>query len=1075
MTKSWNKSNWLIVATRRVSLLLVLLPFVSALFPPADSSVHPVCGGDPVVQLQHPSLMGLYTFNDWITDPKTQTIRNRALPTSLPGGLLPNLTIVDPAVTNFCKNSTGLCCAGGPFGPFGFGTVSGNITGNAALALSGGIVTMAVWFTPNKNQTLHAPISQLIAGMARWSSISDMVTQSPNIGNGIYQNTEVDIALLSTLPGAGATINRMQFEAQVLEKQRVGPFTKPFYDQPMFVFSVYLNNTVSELHSGVVAIQIDDLPQPYETWWDNISINEDYSSYYSPASVVVQYTFRGPSAAGLSRLFLGSCAQNIQTFPFNMCWQGTINMLAIYSTSRIADASLNTLLNGDISMPSSPAVALPSQMTVLQDAIPGSMPFQLATFDYDAVQYNCTGDITVRIIILPKAGTLYYDSTGHGNWVAIPTAPFVLPSTTNFSFVPINGLLQFGAGYAYLTFTASDNGPLLPASPTQANVTFNVMPVDYPPIGTNSTYSIPPDQFLTITLTGTDPDNIPARRNLPGVSGNLSAVVILSLPADGTLTYNAHLIIPLDLPYKITFVRGVQAATLTYLANAPLITQSGQAVTAIDLVKFNVLDGLGLASVNPAFAIINVLNPLQPSPSTAATLQVRTQYDRNFQVPVLNFSTIPPHIVLQLQFWVSGLSLIQLNVTNSLPPTTDPLGIQIVSIPANGILFFNNEPVINNISSLGKPPPLIPIGAVVGTALPDIIFYNSGPITTYQSVASLPVLTAPVLQYFPFNTTVGNNSDSFGYRIVNLVSTFKSAVFQKRFYVNDPPLWFGPSQLKIFPAITNSPTFIPMILLNGDQTQADRFGTLPIQISITISNGDGTVTLAHPELYNNATFSEGTPILSVLTTFTATLAVAAALVSNVTFIPTFFGGESVTFTATDTNPQNGLVYNPSWVVTYNVVLPSNSGTTGTPLLPAWLVDTLYAIGAIAAVALIFLFIWFLFLACGLKRHFARLSSSGGKSGGSGGGNATAGASKGSSAQSSRRSRARVGAYKGAMSRPSPAAMPSTSTKIKQAKTWQKSTRSSSTQGTKGKYMALEMTSRSSSDKGYSSIMSLNSD
>ncbi len=921
---------------------------------------------------------------------------------------------------------------------------------------------MAVWFTPNKNQTLHAPISQLIAGMARWSSTNDMVTQSPNSGNGIYQNTEIDIALLSTLPGTGATINRMQFEAQVLEKQRGGPNHHPFYDQPQTIFTVYLNNTVSELHSGVVAIQINDIPQSYETWWDNLSINDNYQSYYTDSaySAFVQYTFRGPSAAGLSRLFLGSCARNIQTFPFNMCWQGTINMLAIYSTSRIADASLNTLLNGDISMPSSPAVALPSQVTVLQNAIAGSRPFQLTTFDYDAIQYNCTGDITVRIIALPKTGILYYDSTGRGNWVAIPTAPVVLPSTTNFSFSPTNGLLQFGANYAYTTFTASNNGPLLPVSPTQANTTFNVMPIDYPPIGTNVTYSIPPDQFLTITLTGTDPDNIPARQNLPGVSGNLSAVVILSLPADGTLTYNAHLIIPLDLPYKITFVRGVQAATLTYLANAPLITQSGQAVTAIDLVKFNVLDGLGLASVNPAFAIINVLNPLQPTPSTAATLQVRTQYDRNFQVPVFNFSTIPPHIVLQLQFWVSGLSLVQLNVTNSLPPTVDPLGIEIVTIPSHGILFFNNVPVINNISSLGKPPPLIPIGTSSGTALPDIVFYNSGPITTYQSVASLPVISSPVLQYFPFNTTVGNNSDSFGYRIVNLVSTFKSAIFQKRFYVNDPPLWFGPSQLKIFSAVTNSPTFIPMMLLNGDQTQADQFGTLPIQISISISNGDGTTTLAHPELYNNATFSEGTPIQSVLTTFTATLAVAAALLSNVTFVPTFFGGETITFTATDTNPQNGLVYNPSWTVSYNVILPNNIVTQGTSALPPWLVQTLYAIGALAGVALLFLFIWFLILACGLKRHFARLSSSSGKSKNS----TTAGASK--SGSSSHRSKMRVGAFK--LSPPNA----SLSTKAKYAKVWQKYTRSSSTQGTKGVYVALEMPSRSASDKGYSSTLSL---
>lgn len=1021
---------------------------VSALFPPAGTFLHPVCNGNPVEQLQHSSLVGLYTFDDWITDPSTHTIRNRANPsTLLVNSLLPNLTIINPIITNFCGLQIGLCCAGTPQGPFGFGTVSDGITGNAALALSGGTVTMAVWFTPNKNQTMHVIISQLIAGMARWTSVSDIASQSPNVGNGIFENTEIDIALLSTLPGAGATINRMQFEAQILEKIRGGLPIHPFNDYPQFVYRVYLNNTVSELHSGVVAIQTDDLPQPYETWWDNLSINDDYASYYSPTSVFVQYTFRGPSAAGLSRLFLGSCAQNIPTFPYNLCWQGTINMLAIYSTSRISDPILNNVLNA-VSMPNSPAFAQPSTILALQNSVLGSTSFALTVFDYDVSEYNCNQNLTVRLLTLPNKGTLYYDSTGHGNWVSISNTPVILAMQTQLSFVPITGINQFGANYASFIFTASDNQPVVPSSPVQATVVINVVPVDLPPVATNASYSIPPQQALSITLTGTDPDNIPSRRNLPGVSANLSAVVILTLPADGTLAYNSHLIIPTDLPYTITFAHGVQAATLTYVANAPLMSQSGLAITAVDAIKFNVLDGLGLPSVYPGVITIDVLNPLQPSAETAATQQVRTQYDREFRVPIFNGS-----IHIETVFLISGWASVQLSVTNSLPPATDALGIKILSNTTNGILFFGSVPIIDNIRVLGTPPPLIPYGSPFGSGgSPDLVFYQSAPITTTIKLASIPILTSPVLQYLPFNTTAGYNVDYFEYQIIDLVTTFASAVFRRYFYVNDPPIWFGPTQYAVPPALTaytNTPTNISMILINGNQTA-------PITVTVAVGQGDGTITLGHPELYKQASYYINGPVGYPSVTFTSTLAVAAALVTNITFVPTFYGVEVVTFTAADTNVANGLAYSSVWTINYNVILQINPFAGGSSILPLWATQLLYAIGAFAGLCLVFLLVWFFILACGLQRHFTRLASSGG------GNSATAGASKGAQYH-----RMRISARKG--SRP----LPTMTTKIQQPKAWQTSMRSSSTQGAKGKYSTLgTSSSRSASDKGYSSSMSI---
>ena len=136
-----------------------------------------------------------------------------------------------------------------------------------------------------------------------------------------------------------------------------------------------------------------------------------------------------------------------------------------------------------------------------------------------------TGDAlaAVRIDSLPARGSLALDG------VAV-TAGQVIAATdlTRLTFTP--GANDNGTGYAAFTFSVSD-GVLFVTAPN--TVTFNVDPINDPPVAADRALGTTFNRPVSGRLTGTDVDNDPLTFSLQGAPANGTAIV----NADGTFTY----------------------------------------------------------------------------------------------------------------------------------------------------------------------------------------------------------------------------------------------------------------------------------------------------------------------------------------------------------------------------------------------------------------------------------------------------------------------------------------------------------------------------------------------------------
>ena len=132
----------------------------------------------------------------------------------------------------------------------------------------------------------------------------------------------------------------------------------------------------------------------------------------------------------------------------------------------------------------------------------------------------------VRVDGLPGAGTLTLSGVTVTAGQVITLADI---SAGNVVFTPVGD--ANGSGYTSFTFSVRDSGSLYDSAPN--TITFNVTPVNDAPIAGDDSYAVQEDGTLTVNVAAG------LLANDMEIDGDVSAVVLVTGPSNGTLSLNA--------------------------------------------------------------------------------------------------------------------------------------------------------------------------------------------------------------------------------------------------------------------------------------------------------------------------------------------------------------------------------------------------------------------------------------------------------------------------------------------------------------------------------------------------------
>lgn len=532
----------------------------------------------------------------------------------------------------------------------------------------------------------------------------------------------------------------------------------------------------------------------------------------------------------------------------------------------------------------------------LQQGPTVARPFKLNITHFPFVSNGCTGinaiNNTLGAIItsLPTVGYLLVPF-GTDAYNIIGVVPYYIvnisaPASQLF-FWPTSQLAygtppsNFYSQFSYVGVVGTPGAANFRES-ASALVIINLNATNLPPVATSAIYTISVHSSITITLQGTNPNDVLGRLTIPWLAHGIPSATVISLPINGGMlkrTPTSPTLILANLPVQ---VGPPSPLYITYVAeDIPLSTINGSNVEIQDSFDFTVSNGV-LNSVEPGVITIYSGNPLQFLPSINTTQEIRTQI----------------------------LSQVNLKAANVLYPNA-VVEFRIVALPIAGTLYILENGTYVKATS-GANGTVNFIGKTYGASQ----FY-----------------------YQPFPDTVGLNADYIELRLVNITDGFTSGIGFHYFWIVDPPVWEAPPnqplQTYVCAIGCAHPLVFSMKLINGDSGNSDGTATLPaLVITMTTEYGIGVMTLNHPELANQVTFIIGAmstpyPIIS----FQTTRSVANILMTNMSYSTIGNLLQTVTFVARDTD--NGTVYTVTNVVKIQgnaLVNPSGSSSIFTPLL-----------------------------------------------------------------------------------------------------------------------------------------------
>lgn len=207
--------------------------------------------------------------------------------------------------------------------------------------------------------------------------------------------------------------------------------------------------------------------------------------------------------------------------------------------------------------------------------------FQITDFPFSDPNDNPPNNfLAVRITALPTHGTLTINGLNVATGAYIPVVDI---SQGHLKYIPqTNGT---GTNFDHFNFELRDNGGTanrgFDTDPTQRTITFNVLPVNHPPVGTARTVTTPKNTPYVFALTDfpfDDPDD--------PVSNNFLAVRITTLPTHGSLTLNGSNV---TTGTEVT----VLDISLGFLEYTPALNGSG---ASFDSFTFQLKDDGGTAN-----------------------------------------------------------------------------------------------------------------------------------------------------------------------------------------------------------------------------------------------------------------------------------------------------------------------------------------------------------------------------------------------------------------------------------------------------------------------------------------------
>ena len=187
------------------------------------------------------------------------------------------------------------------------------------------------------------------------------------------------------------------------------------------------------------------------------------------------------------------------------------------------------------------AVSVQADVTAVNDApttsddsatVVEDTPTAIVADDFGSyADVEATPLAAVRIVTLPTAGTLEFDSDGLGSWTALGAGDEISAAhlgDARLRFTPDAN--EHGSAYATLTFRVSDGTDW---SATASTLAIDVTPVSDAPTGTDGAIDVFEDQthaFASGDFGFADPDDDPA--------DTFAYVTIATLPTSGSLTLN---------------------------------------------------------------------------------------------------------------------------------------------------------------------------------------------------------------------------------------------------------------------------------------------------------------------------------------------------------------------------------------------------------------------------------------------------------------------------------------------------------------------------------------------------------
>jgi VCBS repeat-containing protein len=353
---------------------------------------------------------------------------------------------------------------------------------------------------------------------------------------------------------------------------------------PVGSFAYTVSDGIATVNGGttITVSAVNDPPQAFNdarTTGENSALSTNVPTATDVDGTINSYTLASGVGAGNGSLAFnadGSYVFNTGTAFDNLAAGQSRTVSFTYTaTDNLGAASAPATVTITVTGANDAPTGSDGTYTIAED---GSRAFAGADFGFADVD---VGDTLTRVRIdsLPAAGTLALNGVAVTAGQSIDAADLV-----NLVFTPAAN--ANGAPYASFTFSVQDSGGLFDAAPN--TISFNVTPVNDPPVAVVTPATGDEDTPVSVSLTGTD------------IDGTIASVRVTVLPTNGVL-YLADGITPVVANTPLT---PAQAASLVFV---PAANFNGSVS-----VTFTVTDNSGATSA-PAVTPITVAPVVDPT------------------------------------------------------------------------------------------------------------------------------------------------------------------------------------------------------------------------------------------------------------------------------------------------------------------------------------------------------------------------------------------------------------------------------------------------------------------------------